>query len=620
MLRIELTTNLDTLAQLLELAKNGLRLFPLRICSKEPAIANWPAVASSDSEQITAWAQRFPRANWAIATGRGSGIFVLDSDGLEGQTWIEMQCQMHGAEWAYTRRVRTPGKLRVEGVRWPGMHFVFCFPEPEIRNSTGKLAPGVDIRGEGGYVAIPPSEHPDGGFYEYFDDGSILEAPQWLINALVKSQNEKSSPAPADNGTGNENGHGGKIPEGQRNAVLASLAGSMRHKGFNADAVLAALQAHNQAHCIPPLPEDEVQKIAASVARYEPAASPTSELVVLCGSEVKREHLDFLWPRYLPKGKLVHMGGNSGQGKTPVTMDLIARTTKGLPWPDGTPNLLGPRAVLLLNIEDSLEDTILPRLDLAGGDDSRLFYVRGTRITTKTGTLEKLVALDRDLTLLSDKARTIEGLVLIVIDPITNYLGRLSMNKEEDIRTILSPLAALANELKVTVLTIGHFNRRERGTDPLHRMMGAAAFSGVARVVYAVGPDPDSEREHDHVMTQVRGATGVTFGLKYHTEMIEREWDGETSGVIRVGWDGKTAANANDTVDAMSRKDKCLLGDAAALLRDFLSAADRPAADCMAYLKEAGFDLQKINPYDVRRRAQVNTDRRGKVHWWSLLP
>ena len=80
-------------------------------------------------------------------------------------------------------------------------------------------------------------------------------------------------------------------------------------------------------------------------------------------------------------------------------------------------------------------------------------------------------------------------------------------------------------------------------------------------------------------MTQVRGATGVTYGLKYHTEMIEREWDGETSQVIRVGWDGQTGATAADTVDAMSRREKCQLGDAAALLRGFLSAADRPAAD-----------------------------------------
>jgi hypothetical protein len=347
----------------------------------------------------------------------------------------------------------------------------------------------------------------------------------------------------------------------------------------------------------------------------------SNSLVVVRGSEVKREHLEYLWNPYLPKGKLVHLGGNSGQGKSPVTVDWIARITTGADWPDGTPNTLGPRSVLLMNIEDSLQDTILPRLDLAKGDSSRLFYVRATRVAgkDKDSSSETSVALDRDILLLSEQARKTEDLALIVIDPITNYLGRLSMNKEEEIRAVLSPLAALADELKVTIITVGHFNRRERGTDPLHRMMGAAAFSGVARVVYAVGPDPDSENEHAHVMTQVRGATGVTQGLKYHTEMVEVPWEGKTSGVIRVGWDGTTTANADDAVDSMSRQEKSQLMQAAAVLRDFLASGKRPAAECQSFLKENGFDPEKLNAFKIRRRANAGSQQSDRKHWWYLL-
>src|SRR5215469_18158325 len=89
-----------------------------------------------------------------------------------------------------------------------------------------------------------------------------------------------------------------------------------------------------------------------------------------------------MWKPYLPLGKLVHFGGNCSQAKSPVTIDLAARISVGAPWPDGTPNTQGPKSVILLNIEDDLEDTILPRFRLAGGDKSKLYYVKGTRIVS----------------------------------------------------------------------------------------------------------------------------------------------------------------------------------------------------------------------------------------------
>jgi hypothetical protein len=138
----------------LKLATRGFRLFPCRSQSKEPAVRNWQKLATTDPQKLARWFRDFPEANWAIATGRASGIVVVDVDGEQGErSWSEI-CQQYGE--VNTLTVRTPR----------GRHLYFIYPAGTvIRNSVSKIAPGVDIRGEGGYVLCPPSIHPTGTSY-----------------------------------------------------------------------------------------------------------------------------------------------------------------------------------------------------------------------------------------------------------------------------------------------------------------------------------------------------------------------------------------------------------------------------------------------------------------------
>jgi hypothetical protein len=174
--------------------------------------------------------------------------------------WI----RQHGPEWTETRSVRTKR----------GGHLYFRWPAGEtriIRNSAGKIALGVDVRGEAGYVIIPPSIHPEGTHYEWAGDPHIpiAEAPGWLLE-MVLSASSRGASSPNTHG----NGDVGTIPQGQRNATLASFAGTLRHRSMSPAAIEAALLAENAARCNPPLPECEVRTIAASVSRYAPATDP----------------------------------------------------------------------------------------------------------------------------------------------------------------------------------------------------------------------------------------------------------------------------------------------------------------------------------------------------------
>jgi putative DNA primase/helicase len=253
----------------------------------------------------------------------------------------------------------------------------------------------------------------------------------------------------------------------------------------------------------------------------------------------------------------------------------------------------------------------LPRFRLAGGDKSKLHYVKGTRISgNDSKPLDRGVVLADDMHELVRLAQSLPDLGLITLDPITNYLGTSKMNAEEQMRALLTPLAALAAELRIVVITVGHFNRRKRGTDPLYRIMGAAAFGGVARAVYTFGPDPEEESKYCHVMAVGRACGGEGSALRYRTELVEENCpDSFPTEIIRFVWTGKSEATAEDSVDPTSTKDKAQEDEAAIMLRDLLRDGKRPAKECTELLKAEGYDLDKLNAGRVRKKAGAESKK-----------
>ena len=133
-----------------------------------------------------------------------------------------------------------------------------------------ELAPGIDVKSSGGYIIVAPSVHASGRPYTW--DGiagkeallSVAPAPEWLRSLFAGLRNSaRGSPMPGDN----------KWLEGERNNRLASLAGSMRHRGRSLQAIEALLLEENQRRCDPPLVAAEVRRIAESISRYSPAES-----------------------------------------------------------------------------------------------------------------------------------------------------------------------------------------------------------------------------------------------------------------------------------------------------------------------------------------------------------
>ncbi len=260
----------------LRYAELGYPVFPCAPGGKVPLTPRGFKDATRDPAQIAAWWEKHPEANIGIPT---AGLLVVDVDG-EDNAWP-------GDPDRVEELACGPISLTPRG----GRHHIFRQPDGRtFRNTTGKIAPKVDTRADGGYIVVPPSVM-DGKAYRwaetfelYVAADQLPEPPRWLTDLLgspgdlftrggTAGDGGRQVPAPIAHGSpqgADLPADGNTIPSGTRNATLARLAGNMRRVGMARDEILAALERTNQNRCRPPLPMREVERIAASICRYEP--------------------------------------------------------------------------------------------------------------------------------------------------------------------------------------------------------------------------------------------------------------------------------------------------------------------------------------------------------------
>lgn len=203
-------------------------------------------------------------------------------------------------------------------------------------------------------------------------------------------------------------------------------------------------------------------------------------------SSIQPRPLNWLWPGRIPLGKLTIICGDPGNGKSLITIDLAARVSTGSCFPDGAGCQQG--SVVLLSAEDDQADTIRPRLDAAGANVKNVHWLEAVRNVTSDGKqIETAFSLERDIEALGEALyRT--GARLVVIDPISAYLGGTDSRNNSAVRGLLSPLAGLAAKYGTAVVAVTHL-RKSSGT-AINRIVESLAFGAAARAVWGVAKDP----------------------------------------------------------------------------------------------------------------------------------
>ena len=215
-------------------------------------------------------------------------------------------------------------------------------------------------------------------------------------------------------------------------------------------------------------------------------------LISHLASEITPEPVKWVWPARIARGKPTCIGGDPGTSKSTLSIAITATVTRGGAWPCGEGKApLGH--VIILSAEDGAADTIVPRLLAANADLDRVHIV--TAVRTEDGKGRRIFNLQADLDLLERKIKEIGDVVLVVIDPVSSYMGRGDSHKNTEVRQVLEPVGEMATRMRVAVLTITHFSKSGNNstTKALHRFIGSIAFIGAARAGFAVMEDPEEK-------------------------------------------------------------------------------------------------------------------------------
>ncbi len=511
------TMNIDNLEAALGYAEIGLPVFPCRIRdegnkkAKSPYTNNGFQNASTNAEQINCWWANYPNAIIGMPTGKISGLIVLDIDPRHGGDHSLQELIDKYSPLPETLTAITGGG---------GTHYYFKYPNRSVRCSNSKIASGVDIKADGGYVIMPPSGHESGKSYFWdgdFDLDTVADMPKWLLD-LIDAAGKKPKSSSDSSAT--------ELTEGERNDSLASWAGTLRYYGRTDEEIYAALQGTNQVRCKPPLSDSEVWAIAKSVSRYEANQGATNsidgkndvdlsafdpesnkpekhKLVTISLADVEAKELQWLWPNRLPAGMLSLLAGNPGVGKSYLTMFMCSQITTGRDWPDAE-NTVPKGSVLIFSDEESLEYAIKPRLEAHEADCSKIFAAE--HIQRPDG-LSDSFGIKEHIQILKEYLDQLPDCRLIIFDPITAYLGAVKANDNAEVRGALLGLQHLAQQRNITILGINHFSKKAE-LDTIHRVLGSTGFVAAARAVWGVvlekPEEEDSENEPARLLSPIK--------------------------------------------------------------------------------------------------------------------
>jgi hypothetical protein len=466
----------ELLTAALSYLKRGFSVIPIQPREKKPLIT-WEEFQTrrATEEEINTWWAKWPGANIGIVTGTISGLVVIDLDTREAKD--KLKELVPSFDLTTVPRSRT-GK---------GWQLFFKHPGVNVLNRAGVL-PGLDVRGDGGYVVAPPSIHPNSKQYRWQVpiNGDLPKLPLELFKLI-------SSPT-----IGGENGFRERfntaqalagVPEGQRDETLFRLACKLRSADVPEE-MAGALILEAARNCQPPFSEKiALEKVARAYRKFEPKqknAEPKKERspITVRISQVQREEVSWLWFNRVPRGKLTIIEGDPGEGKSFLSQAIAAAVTRGFGLP-GQEERQEPETVLIMSAEDGLADTIRPRLEDMGADLSRAVALRG--LTDEEGQERCLTLGDLDVI---EKTIVEHRPALVIVDPIIAYVAGKDTHKANEVRSLLAPLAALAEKHTTAILAIRHLNK---GTGKAsYRGQGSIDFLAACRSAFLAGEDPEN--------------------------------------------------------------------------------------------------------------------------------
>ncbi|WP_433703903.1 AAA family ATPase [Paraburkholderia sacchari] len=364
----------------------------------------------------------------------------------------------------------------------------------------------------------------------------------------------------------------------------------------------------------------EAVRAAIRRALYDDSPSPPqpepprSAVMLACAASIKPEAISWLWPNWLPRGKLSILAGSPGAGKTTLAIAMAAIVTTAGTWPDGS-RCERASHVIFWSGEDDPADTLVPRLMAAGADLNRVHFVRS--VADESGELRPFDPAS-DIPLLGMKLEEMGGASLLVVDPLVSAVSG-DAHRVNDVRRDLQALVDMAARYGCAVLGISHFAKGTKGSSPAERVIGSQAFVAVSRVVLVAGKDEAAERR---ILARAKSNIAPDDGgVSYTLEQVE------TDGIAasRVVWGELIHGTAREILSDVERDDsadddeKSERDEATEFLRSLLSDGPVPVRHIKADATGAGHSWRTIER--AKRELGAQARKLGVKEGWAwVLP
>jgi len=313
-------------------------------------------------------------------------------------------------------------------------------------------------------------------------------------------------------------------------------------------------------------------------------------------SQIIEKDVEWLWPGHIPLSMFNIIAGDAGLGKSTLSLDIGARLSRGLPFPDKSISMLGD--TLILAGEDDPAYTIKPRLQALGADMNRIHILMGKR--ADNGDNDIVLSDTHILRDAIDQIRAQGGNPkLIIIDPLESFLGgTVDTYRNNEVRAALRGIISLAQKEQFSVLAIQHLTKK-LGISANYRISGSVAFVAAARCVWMVVKDPDNPRNCLFLNSKMNIAPKID-GYRFSIESQE-------SGVGVPAWGERIDIDADDIMNAEQKPKQKIAPEQEAVL-EFLQNSG-PGNKTLAEIAEA-LGKSKTATSNILNKLK----EQGKVH------
>lgn len=339
------------------------------------------------------------------------------------------------------------------------------------------------------------------------------------------------------------------------------------------------------------------------------ARSFEAEAEVICMNDIETKPITWLWPDRIACGKITVIAGNPGLGKSLIIASFSAIVSSGLSWP-ACQALSMPGDVILLSAEDDPADTIKPRLIAAGANVKRCHILSSIKTPEHLGkTNKRSFDLTKDVGRLREVIRNNGNVKLVVIDPISAYLGTTDSHNNADIRSTLSPLSEMASSCNVAIILVTHLNKSSNH-EPIGRIIGSIGMIAAARAGYIVSKD-ENDPNIRYFLPVKNNLGDDNDAFAYH---IENSDINSEIIVPKVMWH-------HDPLDAckiLNPEKKTQTNGAKAFLVDLLGEGSKPAKEIFEAAESIGYSKASIQRATTSLGIKRKKDGMEGGWVWSL--